>query len=468
MTTRGAKLFRVLGVVVLVMVLSGILTAAMPLVGLPTLLNWRRNRSGEGPSVIEPSRSVELAPGKSDTLRLPADVVQAFRLETVEARPATRPRPLELSGRLNLDPNHLARIHARFGGQVMEIAEVPDTQRPDGQTHFRPLRLGDKVRAGQLLVVVWSKDLGEKKNDLVDALSMLRYDQERLSNLERLVQTGSTSEDTVRQARRNVEMDLNAVNKAESALRTWRLTEAEIEAIKTEAEHIRQRKGKRDPEQVKNWARVEVRAPLTGTILEKNVTIGDIVDTATDLFKIADLRELVVWADAYEEDLPALLSLPPDRRVWTIRLKGDPNAQPLEGQIDYVGEIIDPNQHTALVGGRVNNRDGRLRAGQFITATVELPPSPDEVVIPVTALVEDGHTSIVFVQEDTGRTEYSLRRVAVRQRLPATVTVRSRLTPQQEQLGLQPLRPGEWVVRKGAVELKKALEELQASAKAGK
>src|SRR5262249_41302430 len=155
----------------------------------------------------------------------------------------------------------------------------------------------------------------------------------------------------------------------------------------------------------------------------------------------------------------------PDEMHWAIRLKADPDAPPLEGTIDYIGDIIDPNQHTALVIGRVDNLDRRLRAGQFITARIALPAPRNEVVIPVTCLVEQGADNFVFVQPDAGKEQYTLRRVVVARRLPGAVAVRSKLTAEQERKGLTPLEPGARVVSNGAVEMMAALEELRAKAK---
>src|SRR5262249_11572054 len=183
------------------------------------------------------------------------------------------------------------------------------------------------------------------------------------------------------------------------------------------ADGSRERGEQRDRAHDRDWAKVEVRSPLEGTILEKNVTVGDIVDTATDLYKIADLRTLAVWAHVYEDDLPALLALPPEERTWEVRLPSDPSAAALKGSIERISEIIDPNQHTALAVGTVDNTDGRLRVGQFIMAEVTLPALPYEVIIPTRALIEDGHGSLVFVQEDPPRPRYTMRRVDVLRRL---------------------------------------------------
>src|SRR2546421_442752 len=86
-----------------------------------------------------------------------------------------------LLGTVALDNERLARVHTRFAGEVMavgtptghETTELPD----EGSSAERPLQVGDRVRKGQLLAVVWSKDLGEKKSELIDALSKLKFDR---------------------------------------------------------------------------------------------------------------------------------------------------------------------------------------------------------------------------------------------------------------------------------------------------
>ena len=82
---------------------------------------------------------------------------------------------------------------------------------------------------------------------------------------------------------------------------------------------------------------------------------------------------------------------------WTLETVGAPS---IEGPIEEIGYLIDANQHTAVVKGYIENRDRKLRAGQFVSATVNLPPPPNVVEVPLTALAEDGKQSFVFVQPD--------------------------------------------------------------------
>src|SRR5207248_2751913 len=109
------------------------------------------------------------------------------------------------------------------------------------------------------------------------------------------------------------------------------------------------------------------------------------------------------------------------------------------------------------------NPGGRLRAGQFITATVELAAAPDEVLVPEGAVTEDGSRSTVFVASDASGKQVKRRTVAVVRRGQDTVIIRSQPSSAEVAAGCEPLRPGEWVVTAGAVELDGALEDALAA-----
>jgi cobalt-zinc-cadmium efflux system membrane fusion protein len=434
------------------------------LAGRPTL--------GEAPAAENgaaqgPQSGAGLVATRPGTLRLEPAAVKSLGVQVVPAQAVTKPRSLELQGSLALDTNRLVRVHSRFAGEVIDLGRTPKSgaAAEENGDAFPPAGFGDHVAKEQLLAVVWCKDLGEKKSELADALSQLAFDQEQLSKMSDAAREGAVSDAKLRQQERNVEADLTAVARAERTLRVWRLSESEIQTVKDEAQRIRARKGKRDPAIEKTWARVEVRAPLDGIVVEKNVSVGDIIDTTADLFKVANVDSLTVWANAYEENLPALLDLPPEMLRWTVRVNADPALEPLEGRIDKIGYVTDPTQHTVMVMGRVDNPGGRLRAGQFITATVHLLPSADEVVVPASAVVEDGRQSIIFVQPNPEEACYSMRQVSVAWRGQNEVYLRSRIGAEDAARGQQAVRPGEQVVAAAVIQLRSALEDLTASQK---
>jgi cobalt-zinc-cadmium efflux system membrane fusion protein len=381
------------------------------------------------------------------------EVVKALGIETTLAKRATKPRDLPtLTGCLALDNNTLARIPPRFPGEVVSLGTIHGKEAtelpPEGSLDGRLLRFGDRVEKGQLLAVLWSKDLGEKKSEFVDALVRLKYDSITLRDLEDLLKiNGATSMATVNQARSAVQADRNAANRAENTLRSWRLKDADINALKREAEQM-DRNQTRSASDFETWARMEIRAPQAGVIIEMNAALGSQVnDTGADLFKIVENRKLAVWAYIYEDDLPLVSRmLKQGTASATVKLPSQSNAK-LAGTVDYIGEIIDPYQHTALLKGTVDNADGALKVGQNVTVHIELPPAADEIEIPTSALVEDGRDSIVFVQPDPTVLKFERRKVVVSRRFHDVVYLQ------------QSLAPGERIVIGGALLLNDAMNE---------
>jgi cobalt-zinc-cadmium efflux system membrane fusion protein len=404
-----------------------------------------------------PISAPELATGAKDALTLPADVSKRLAVQTEAVRPSSAPAPLDLSGTLMLDPDRLSHVHARFPGEIVELGP--------GDGRSPAVGFGQRVRKGQLLAVIWSQDLGEKKSELIDALSQMRVDDESLAKITVAAAEGAVPDRVLQESKRKVEADRIAISKAVRTLQAWRISKEEIDQVRAEAERLSRVKTRDREEMVSQWARLEVRAPLDGTVIERNVVIGELVDTSTDLFKIADLTRLGVLAHAYEEDLPTLDSLPASQRAWSVTVGVGGEATTRIGRFDQVGCIIDPNQHTALVMGWVDNPDGKLRVGQFVKTRLEIPAPSGEVVVPASALCEEGDRTYVFVQSD-GKPTYARRQVAVIRRRGDKAYVRSQPAPAEKSRGLEPLAPGEQVVVSRVVQLAASLETLRQNADA--
>jgi cobalt-zinc-cadmium efflux system membrane fusion protein len=331
---------------------------------------------------------------------------------------------------------------------------------------------------GDLLAVVWSRDLADKKAALIDATIDLRRDSARLKELEVLYfERGSISGATYYELQRTVQKDMSARNAAERILRVWKLSNKEIADLKKEAETIEA--DKRDPEVEKEWARVEVRALNDGVIVEKNTHVGDWVDPAnygTPMYRIADLTKLQVWLNPAEEFLSSLQAFlkkeKPAPLDWDIRLQSDPK-EPLSGELLRIGTTIDQNQHTPLLVGLVDNPGDKLLIGQFVTAVIRVPLEDDVVEIPTNALNEDKGQSVVFVQgesKDANKVEFTMRAVDVVHRFRDVVYVRSKdakppaeTTP--DMLPVKALQPGDRIVTESVVELTKVLRDLRSKEK---
>jgi cobalt-zinc-cadmium efflux system membrane fusion protein len=482
--TRTDRIRSVAVVVVALLVLAGFVAyvAGVPIPGLSGAAEQRTVEKPPPPRIDVLSRK-----GEPPAVRVPEDVRKSLgirgkddtdRLATAQV--PTRARPLVLSGTTALAPAGVMRIRARFApAEVVEVGRVKDQS--TGETIERDLRSGDRVSKGELLGIFYSVDVGNKKNDLVEALVQLKLDQEIYSASKSAYNKGSIPYLDLLAAQKSVEGDYSAITRAENTLRAWTVPEEDIEAVRKEAEEINKRGGQRDRDpkviqaQLRRWAKVELRAPDDGTIIEMNVTPHEtVVDNTVNLFQIAQVERLLVTANAPEDQLPALQKLlDSGQGRWVIQTPGAP-PEGIPGRMSDISYLIDVNQHNAVVKGYIPNPGNVLRGGQYMTATVQLPPPENVVEIPNDALADDGKQAVVFVQADPDKPGvYTMRRVDIVQRMERTVLVRSRfpdgndeqpLTPQDKEEGLLPkhvLKPGDRVITAGVLEIKKELEDRQ-------
>lgn len=445
---------------------------------------------------------VELVKGKPCTVDVPKDVRDSLGISNdgvdiyVTAQTPVAMRPLVLPGSTMLNPMRLARIRARFQPtRVVEIGKVQDISRT-GQSELRELRPGDRVRKDQVLGIFYSEIVGSKKNDLLDALTQLELDQKIYDRA--VAARQSIPEVLLDGYYRAVQSDRNAVNRALNNLKVWDIPQDEIDALRDEAKIMAADKTRwsRTPEgrwvngekqtaaqeRENPWGRVTLRAPFDGVIVERNLHVDEmIIDGTVNLFQIAEVDRLVVVANCPEDQLPILERLGTGT-PWTIKTAGADAGDGLPGTVDEIGYLIDPMQHTAIIKGYVQNPEKRLRGGQYVSATVQIPPPPGVVEIPINALVDDGKQGLVFVQTDPARPQYTMRRVEVTNRFERTVFVRSeldsKLTPKQvtqweltdqdKEEGLmsrQLLKPGERLIKSGTGELKLAVLALESQAR---
>jgi cobalt-zinc-cadmium efflux system membrane fusion protein len=471
------RFYKTAGLIVLILVV---------LVGLGMLLGdvpapWRAAGAEPARQPKSDKLAADLVSGKPHTLFVPEDARKALGIGTPKgdfvavAKKPERSRELVMPGSTMLDPTRLYRIRARFApspssAECIEIGQVRDESSP--VTQDREIRSGDRVKKDQLLAVFHSVDVGNKKNDLIDAMYQLDLDQQILKKAEE--HADAVPEVFLWNAQRQVQGDINSVNRALATLRTWGIPQRDIDAVLAEAEKVKKRKGEHDKEIDKKWPRVELTAPDDGVIVERNLALHEIVvDNTTNLFQIARVDRLAVVAFCPEDDLPQLEKLKTPQREWTVKTVGSP---PVRGRIDDIGYIIDPNQHTAVIKGHipnVKNKNGEemLRAGQFIEARVELQTPADVVEVPIDAISEDGQQAIVFVVADAAKHHYTMRRVQVEARFDETAYVRSKpfdksVQPSKEEMaqGILPkesLASGESVLQTGVGELKAKLLDLE-------
>ncbi len=203
--------------------------------------------------------------------------------------------------------------------------------------------VGRAVRAGQPLVSIYSQDVYAAEAELVGLLDRPQGDP------------------LVAAARRRLAL--------------WDVSKSEIARLEASREPSRT---------------FSLSAPRSGTIVAKAAIEGAFVDPSTELYTLSDLSKLWVVVDLYERDAPYVHV--GDHAKLTIEGMG----APLDAAVAFLAPTIDEATRTLKARFVVDNRDGRLRPGAFVSADMTLAMGTG-LTIPESAVIRTGTRSIVFL-----------------------------------------------------------------------
>jgi len=330
-------------------------------------------------------------------------------VEEVQLKPLAG--DLSLPGKVQYSEDRYAKVSSPLVGRVVEVRA----------------KLGDKVAAGQVLLSLESADLGAAYSDFVKAESDFQLSKRNYELAKDLYETKAMSKKDLVQAE-------NDFLKAQAE---FRRTRERLLALRVPAEELDKPRTER-----LITSRFDLKSPLAGTVVERNVTVGQMVgaDPTQVLYTIADLNELQVVAEVYERDLSRVSK----GVAVTVTVEAYPD-ETFSGTIVYVGDVVDPTTRTIKVRCNVTNRDLKLKPEMFARVRLRVGSSRPVLALPKEAVIEVGGQAYVFVQAADGR--YVRRPVVTGTMSGDTIQIRE---------GLQ---SGERVVVKGALLLKGEMEK---------
>ncbi|MBI3786336.1 MAG: efflux RND transporter periplasmic adaptor subunit [Deltaproteobacteria bacterium] len=307
-------------------------------------------------------------------------------------------------GRVAFDESRAAPIIAPMQGRVDNVA----------------VRLGQRVEAGEHLLSI-------RSTAFVDLLQ----------EIDQLKASEATRVKTVERLRALVQLKAAADKDLQSA--ELELHEARLAREGSELK-LRSR-----PIVATGDGSYWLNAPRSGVVVQRDVLVGQEVgpDRSTPLLVVAELDQVIVTADVPESDV-AWVHTGTAARVMSPVLKD----RGLDGEVEYVGEVVDPVKRMINVRVRVENLDHSLRPNAFVQVTFN-PGDKPTLVIPAEAVVTDDQRSFVFVQTNEQ---------------PPRLLRRTVLTGRQQAGKIEiadGLSAGETFVSRGAILLLNAVELAQ-------
>jgi len=164
----------------------------------------------------------------------------------------------------------------------------------------------------------------------------------------------------------------------------------------------------------------DMKAPLDGTIVGFYITPGESLDAGEIAYTVSDTS--TVWVDlrVYQRDLPKV------HVGQKVRISAGNEYESAEGEISYVGPIIDESTRTGLARVVLLNPSGTYRPGLFVIGKVLLDAYEFPVVVPRSAVISMDDTNVIFVEAEADR-GFKKKEVTLGQADTTSIAIRSGL-----------------------------------------
>lgn len=269
---------------------------------------------------------------------------------------------LELPGEVRANDTRRAHVVARLPGVVTAVLKQE----------------GDRVRQGDLLAVLSSRELADAKAEFLTATRHLDFLRATL-----------TREASLWQKKISVEREfLTAKRDFEEAELQARLAGQKLVVLGVHADSL----VTLADAPAGSLARHELRAPLDGTVTARRVTVGEAVSADQPLFEVTDLS--TVWVDVavYAADLGAV------GQGQEASIRSSDLGREVSGRISYLGPMVGGATRTATARIVVANPDGRWRPGLFVTVRVVREAATVALAVPLAAIQTFRDWQVVFVR----------------------------------------------------------------------
>lgn len=304
-------------------------------------------------------------------------------------------------------------------GRVQASESVTLRARVDGQVKQVLMKEGSHVRAGDVLLTL---DDAEFKTRLTQTEAVLARDQAQLANArtelarnEALKEKNYVSDDMLRASRTNVAS-----------------LEASVKGSKAAVENARLQ-----------LSYTVLRAPLEGRVGARLVFPGTAVKTNDTILAVINRVHPVQVAFAVPEKfLGSLQPLRSGKKMPVLLGSDSDSSLQVKGFADFIDNSVDTSSGTIQVKATFANTDDRLTPGAFVKVSLDLETLKDAVIIPTTALQQNGDDSSVYVVSPENKAE--VRKIVVRESRSDIAAIASGLKPGDTVItdGILRLTPG--------------------------
>ncbi len=342
------------------------------------------------------------APTDPDTIVVAPELAAQLTLATV-AKVEIR-ATLRVASQVKVDEERVTRIGAPVTGRITDIRA----------------QLGSRVQAGEVLATINSTELGQAQLGFLKSASQMQLQTRAVERAKALLAADviGTAELQRREAElQSAEAEMRA---AADQLRVLGMSRAALDKLAA-------------TRQISSVT--PITATLTGTVIERKVTPGQVVQPADALFTVADLSTVWVVAEVPEQQ-SGLIRVGEQVQVELPALP----TRDIVGLLIFISDIVNPETRTITIRTQVRNADRALKPAMLATMLIRSTPTAMPGV-PVAAVVRNGTRDYVYVQSAQDPRSFRLREVQLGTEYEGNRAV------------VEGLREGETIVAEGSFHL---------------
>ncbi|MBA4118858.1 MAG: efflux RND transporter periplasmic adaptor subunit [Candidatus Puniceispirillum sp.] len=346
------------------------------------------------------------------SITLSPDQIKRFDIQTMTLSKSHFQKRLTFPGQITLNENKVTHVVPTVPGTVKDIFKG----------------LGDTVKLGESLATIQSREMAEAKSAYLSAHKNLSLQKDLYERDEKLLKQKVKAEVQFIQTRNLYENAKINLEQAKQKLLALSMTEEQINKLADQNTPL-------------NLYTID--APIDGKIIERHLTLGEVISNDGQVFVIANLDTVWVNLAISSEELPMIKK---DQKVDIFAHGGQLICS---GTIMYVSPVMSEESRTGRAIIELSNTERKLHPGDFIKAQIVVDETADLVSLPSSALQRDEQGLIVFKKTATDKFE------------PQRVSIKEENTGDFVEI-VNGLSEGDEIVIKNSFLLKAELEKSEA------
>ena len=302
------------------------------------------------------------------------DDLKKAKIQTTHVEMQETASALRVPGIVNADEYKEVHVTPLVGGVIKQV----------------PVVLGDHVKRGQTLAVVFSSELATAESEYLVMLAEYEADHKKLERTQNLLKLGAASQQEEEEVVAGHASHEATVRSSLEKLKLLGASDRQIAALK-QAEQID--------------ANLSVPAPINGIVLTRTANLGQVTNMSQELFTVADLSTVWVMASINEKDFSAV-------HVGTTAIVTAP-AYPgrvWRGHVVYIQPQVDPSTRTAQARVEVANLDASLRLDMYMDVAF-MSSGGKGLTVPESAVQAIGEKQYVFLPVGDSEGSFAVRHV---------------------------------------------------------